>query len=173
MQRCASFYRYSLEGNTESVSLEDPERPAKKIPVMKKPTARTFVQHGFSLVELLVVIAVIAVIAAIAIPNIANITGAATEAKHQRNAQNIANLAAAARAAGNTNAYGTISAWVTDLTSSNGITGEGSSALRQTVFRMDALTGEDVTDVQEYLDIENASEDAGAKSSLIYKPKTN
>jgi type IV pilus assembly protein PilA len=57
-------------------------------------------QHGFSLVELLVVIAVIAIIAAIAIPNIANITSQARVAKDQRNAQNVASVAAAAKAAG-------------------------------------------------------------------------
>lgn len=74
-------------------------------------------QHGFSLVELLVVIAVIGIIAAIAIPNIANITGNATYAKNQRNAQSIASVANAAIAAGYTNGWASRWDMVTNLSS--------------------------------------------------------
>ena len=133
---------------------------------MKKPSAKTFVQQGFSLVELLVVIAVIAVIAAIAIPNIANITGAAGEAKNQRNAQNIANLAAAARAAGHTNTYADQAAWVTALTGTN-VRGSGSTQLASTVFRIDALPTADQAAVARYLRMDGT----GASSVLIYVPE--
>lgn len=154
------------EKNTEFLILEKQISNLIMDNVMKKPTARTIVQQGFSLVELLVVIAVIAVIAAIAIPNIANITGAAGEAKNQRNAQNIANLAAAARAAGHTNTYTDAAAWVGALTSSNGIRGAGSTQLSNTVFRVDAMSAADQTAVVPYLRMSGSN----ATSVLIYVP---
>ena len=133
---------------------------------MKKPTARTIVQQGFSLVELLVVIAVIAVIAAIAIPNIANITGAAGDAKNQRNAQNIANLAAAARAAGVTNSIDSPEDWLDAL--EDGISGPTGTALQDTSFRIDTLSGPDRTGALEYITM--GPETDMTKSTLVYNP---
>lgn len=75
-------------------------RPFRHGCTVMKPKLLSSGQHGFSLVELLVVIAVIAIIAAIAIPNIANITSQAETAKARRNAQNISSVASAAKAAG-------------------------------------------------------------------------
>lgn len=129
---------------------------------MKKPTARTIVQQGFSLVELLVVIAVIAVIAAIAIPNIANITGAAGEAKNQRNAQNIANLTSAARAAGHASNYTTPTAWAEAL--KTGVSGSGSTSLNATIFRIDSLSAVDQSNALSLLAI---SPTGGGTNSVL------
>lgn len=98
-------YRIPLFKITEPLGLSARQKLGNTLSVMKLTSKKLSGQHGFSLVELLVVIAVIGIIAAIAIPNIANLTGSATDAKNRRNAQNIASVASAARAAGVTNAF--------------------------------------------------------------------
>jgi len=130
---------------------------------MKKPTHKLSVQRAFSLVELLVVIAVIAVIAAIAIPNIAGITGAANTAKARRNAQNLASVSAAARAAGWTGTCGNVHAWITNLTSTSGITNSVG------VFRVDGLSATEIAAATNYLSASLSSAD-NTNSTLIYTP---
>jgi len=122
---------------------------------MKKPTSKLSLQHGFSLVELLVVIAVIAVIAAVAIPNIAGITQNAQTATDRRNAQNVASISSAALAAGATSAQlgadlaAAISALTNGITVTNGaitngpfiVSGLPSTTNYQQYLTFDATTG--------------------------------
>lgn len=103
-------------------------------------------------------IAVIAVIAAIAIPNIAGITGQAAITAAKRNAQNMASVASAARAAGWTNEYADKAAFCTALTN-----GTISNALGN--FRVDGLSGTDMTAAQTYLGFNDAQ-----GGILVYNP---
>lgn len=134
---------------------------------MKKPTRTISVQHGFSLVELLVVIAVIAIIAAIAIPNISNITGSAREASYQRNAQNIASVASAARAAGYATDWPTtVPGLLGVLGSSNGVQVTNGGNVMS--FRVDAISTNNaamMTGIATYLTVDT--------NNVIYNPGTN
>lgn len=100
----------------------------------------------------------IAVIAAIAIPNIAGITQQASSTTAKRNAQNLASVASAARAAGWTNNYASVTAWITDLTN-----GTISNSLG--VFRVDGLSATDVTAASTNLTL-----DAAQGGILVYRP---
>lgn len=128
---------------------------------MKKPSLKSSLQGGFSLVELLVVIAVIAIIAAIAIPNIAGITGAANTAKAQRNAQNLASTYNAAIAAGYTGAAGRSEA-IAAIT--NGI--EVRIGNTTNYFKVDGLTAPEVTEAESYLNFNSTNK------TLVYTNAT-
>jgi len=121
-------------------------------------------QHGFSLVELLVVIAVIAIIAAIAIPNIANITTQARYSKDQRNAQNIASVASAAKAAGATNNLQSPANAITELETGITVVNGGQTL----TFGISPLSTTEETGATQHL-----TNNATAGGAVLYAPSTN
>lgn len=67
---------------------------------MKSTTLFISKQHGFSMIEMLVVISIIGIIVAMALPSMTGIASQAEFARDQRNAQTIASVAASAVASG-------------------------------------------------------------------------
>ena len=121
-------------------------------------------QHGFSLVELLVVIAVIAIIAAIAIPNIANITTQARYSKDQRNAQNIASVASAAKAAGATNSLQSPANAIAALETGIAVVNGGQTM----TFGISRLSTTDELGATQHL-----TNNATVGGAVVYAPSTN
>ena len=119
------------------------------------------IQHGFSLVEMLVVIAVIGIIAAIAVPNIGRINDAAKDAKNRRNAQNIASVYASANAAGHDFFNTDLATTVTDIVTGYTIDPADEGPFAGTFFGVPNLSAIEQTAALQYLEI-------GASGMLIY-----
>ena len=119
---------------------------------MKNTTLVSNKKGAFSLVEMLVVIAVIGILAAIAVPNIGKINGAAEESKNRRNAQQLSSVCNAAQAAGHDFVGADLATTVTAIIAGATIN-DSTSPFNGSYFGVPNLTGQEITDAEQYLKI--------------------